>query len=78
MASKLSKRWRGVARTGILAVVGLALVAQPALGEVICKKRRGPMFIRAACRRKEREDEAYRVLDLLLTAHQQDGLPPAP
>ncbi len=53
MASKLSKRWRGVARTGILAVIGLALVAQPALGEVICKKRRGAMFIRAACRRKE-------------------------
>ena len=53
MASKLSKRWRGVARTGILAVVGLALVAQPALGEVICKKRRGAMFIRAACRRRE-------------------------
>ena len=57
MASKLScrmlKRWRGVARAGILAVVGLALVAQPALGEVICKKRRGAMFIRAACRRKE-------------------------
>ncbi|TMB58369.1 MAG: hypothetical protein E6J60_03970 [Deltaproteobacteria bacterium] len=47
------KRWRGVARTGILALVGLALAAQPAFGDVICKKRRGAMFIRAACRRKE-------------------------
>jgi len=57
VASKLScrmlKRWRGVARTGILALVGLALAAQPAFGDVICKKRRGAMFIRAACRRKE-------------------------
>ena len=57
MASKLScrmlKGWRGVARTGILAVVGLGLAAQPALGDVICKKRRGAMFIRAACRRRE-------------------------
>jgi hypothetical protein len=47
------KGWRGVARTGILAVVALALAAQPAFGDVICKKRRGAMFIRAACRRKE-------------------------
>src|SRR5437870_6947604 len=53
LACRMLKRWRGVARTGILAVVGLALAAQPALGDVICKKRRGAMFIRAACRRKE-------------------------
>lgn len=57
MASKLScrtrKGWRAVACTGILAVVGLALAAQPALGDVICKKKRGAMFIRTACRRRE-------------------------
>jgi len=53
LSCRMLKRWRGVARTGILAVVGLALAAQPALGDVICKKRRGGMFIRAACHRKE-------------------------
>src|SRR5207247_10013107 len=35
VASKLSKRWSGVAPTGILAVVSLAPVAQPALGDVL-------------------------------------------
>ena len=34
-------RGRGLARTGILAVVGLALAAEPALGDVICKKKSG-------------------------------------
>ncbi len=38
-------RGRGLVRTGILAVVGLALAAEPALGDVICKKKRGAMCI---------------------------------
>ena len=46
-------RGSGLVRTGILAVVGLALAAQPALGDVICKKKRGAMCIRAACKRTE-------------------------
>ncbi len=46
-------RGRGLVRTGILAVVGLALAAEPALGDVICKKKRGAMCIRAACKRTE-------------------------
>src|SRR6184192_4378057 len=44
-------RGRGLVRTGILAVVGLALAAEPALGDVICKKKRGAMCICAACKR---------------------------
>ena len=46
-------RGRGLVRMGILAVVGLALAAEPALGDVICKKKRGAMCIRAACKRTE-------------------------
>ena len=46
-------RGRGLARTGILAVVGLALAAEPALGDVICKKKSGAMVIRGACKRRE-------------------------
>jgi len=46
-------RGRGLVRTGILAVVGLALAAEPALGDVICKKKSGAMVIRGACKRRE-------------------------
>src|SRR5437667_11794448 len=46
-------RGRGLARTGILAVVGLALAAEPALSDVICKKKSGAMVIRGACKRRE-------------------------
>ena len=42
-----------LSRLGMFTVLGVALAAGPALGDVICKKKSGAMFIRAACKPKE-------------------------